>query len=186
MQADAEHQQHHTDLGELACDLDVRHESRRRRADHHAREQVTDEGGNLQAHRHEPEHQRETKRGRDRGNEGDGMRHHDRIDERQIESKEGFAVRLRPARSSFFGGIAALSAAAYLERCAPSRVDYVRDPSDRCQFVAPIVTFKFRWVRCAMLTLLLAAIPWLACLEIAGRSAHLSIRLIARLSPHRR
>jgi hypothetical protein len=64
----------------------------------------------------------------------------------------------------FFGGIASLTRDAYFERLHTiTREDYARDISDQCHFVASIVAFKFCWIRRAMLTLLIAAVPgWLA------------------------
>ena len=42
MQSDAEHQQHHTDLGELTRHVDVGDETRGRWPDHDSGEHVTD------------------------------------------------------------------------------------------------------------------------------------------------
>jgi len=43
MQADAEHQQDHADLGELACQRLISNEDGRRRADQHPGDKVTDQ-----------------------------------------------------------------------------------------------------------------------------------------------
>ncbi len=48
MQTDAEHQEHHADLGELLRELDVRDEAGRRWADDHAGDQIADERGQLE------------------------------------------------------------------------------------------------------------------------------------------
>lgn len=70
----------------------------------------------------------------------------------------------------FFGGIAAMSREGYHARMhSTTRAEYGRDLGDQCHFVATIVTFKFTWVRRAMITLIATAVPWLICLALAGR-----------------
>ena len=54
VQPDAEHQQHHADLGELARELDVGDEARRGGPDHDAGEQVADQRRQPQPHGEKP------------------------------------------------------------------------------------------------------------------------------------
>ena len=64
VQADAEHQQHHADLGQLRGEADVGHEARRGRPDQHAGQQVADQRRQPQPRRDETEHQRQPERRR--------------------------------------------------------------------------------------------------------------------------
>jgi hypothetical protein len=75
MHSDAEHEQHHADLGQLARELDVRDEARRGRADRDAREQIPDQHRQPQTRGHDTEDQREAERGRDRRDQRDAMGH---------------------------------------------------------------------------------------------------------------
>ena len=59
VQADAEHQQHHADLGELPREVDIGDEARRGRPDEDAGEQIADQRRQLQARRDEAEDQRQ-------------------------------------------------------------------------------------------------------------------------------
>jgi hypothetical protein len=80
--------------------------------------------------------------------------------------------RAAPARPSivFFAGISRLSRDAYLQRlCSISPGEYLGDLAEQCHSVARLTTFKFRCVRIAMILLVIAAVPWLACLFLAGR-----------------
>jgi Family of unknown function (DUF5706) len=70
----------------------------------------------------------------------------------------------------FFGSIAQMRRDEYFARLrASSQVDFARDLADQCHRVSQIAAFKFRWTRRSMIALLFAAVPWLACLEMAGR-----------------
>jgi hypothetical protein len=76
----------------------------------------------------------------------------------------------RPGSLLFFGSIAAMERDDYFDRLrASTQVDFARDLADQCHRVSQIAAFKFRWTRRSMIMLLLAAPPWLACLEMAGR-----------------
>jgi hypothetical protein len=76
----------------------------------------------------------------------------------------------RPGSLVFFGAIAELPRELYFSRLQTvPQFEFARDLADQCHRVATIASFKFRWVRRAMLALLVAALPWLACLELAGR-----------------
>jgi len=76
----------------------------------------------------------------------------------------------RPGSLVFFGSIAALPRDAYFERLrSVPQVDFARDLADQCHRVAVLAAMKFRWVRRAMATMMAAALPWLACLELVGR-----------------
>ena len=57
MQADAEHQQDHADLGELRGERLIADEAWRVRADEHAGKQITDDGRQAQALREQAEHE---------------------------------------------------------------------------------------------------------------------------------
>ena len=50
MQADPEHQQHHTNFGKLGGEGDVGDEARRGRADEYAGGKIADQGRKLEAH----------------------------------------------------------------------------------------------------------------------------------------
>jgi hypothetical protein len=70
----------------------------------------------------------------------------------------------------FFGSIAGMSREEYFARLqSATQLDFARDLADQCHRVATLAAFKFRWVRRAMWMLLIAAAPWLVCLELAGR-----------------
>ena len=55
----AEHQQHHADLGKLACNLDIGDKTRRTRADDDAGREVAHQRRHLQARSDEAEHERQ-------------------------------------------------------------------------------------------------------------------------------
>ncbi|HTT13711.1 MAG TPA: Pycsar system effector family protein [Burkholderiaceae bacterium] len=81
----------------------------------------------------------------------------------------------RPGSLVFFGSIAELPREEYFNRLrAVPQVEFARDLADQCHRVAVIAALKFRWVRRAMVTMIIAAIPWLICLEVASwmRTAH--------------
>jgi len=76
----------------------------------------------------------------------------------------------QPSSLVFFGSIAAMEREVYFERLRKvPQVEYADDLADQCHRVAALATLKFRWVRRAMATMMAAALPWLACLELAGR-----------------
>ena len=80
VQADAEHQQHHADLGELARELDVGDEAGRGRADDDAGDEVADQRRQLQPRGDEAHDQREAQGGGDGGDQADVVRHADATD----------------------------------------------------------------------------------------------------------
>jgi hypothetical protein len=63
VQTDAEHQQHHADLGEFAGNLDVRDEPRGRRANQHPGQQIADQRRNSEPDGEEAEHESEAQTG---------------------------------------------------------------------------------------------------------------------------
>jgi hypothetical protein len=65
MQAHAEHQQHHPDLGQLGRDLRVGHEAGRERPDDHARQQIPHQGRQPDPCSEKAEHEREPEPGGD-------------------------------------------------------------------------------------------------------------------------
>ena len=75
MQADAEHQQHHADFGELRGGVDIGNEARCRRADDDAGDEVADQGRQLDAFGNEAEDQRDAETGGQSGNQGDIVFH---------------------------------------------------------------------------------------------------------------
>jgi hypothetical protein len=75
MQADAEHEQHHADLGELRCQPGVRHEPRSERPDEHAGEQVAHQRRQAHAGCQEAEHQGQAQAGGNRRDEGQVVVH---------------------------------------------------------------------------------------------------------------
>jgi hypothetical protein len=76
----------------------------------------------------------------------------------------------RPGSLVFFGSIAEMPHDAYFERLrAVPQAEFARDLADQCHRVAVLAAMKFRWVRRAMATMMAAALPWLACLEMVGR-----------------
>ncbi|HTP71174.1 MAG TPA: Pycsar system effector family protein [Burkholderiaceae bacterium] len=76
----------------------------------------------------------------------------------------------RPGSLVFFGSIAEMSRDDYFERLRTvAQVDFARDLAEQCHRVAVLAALKFRWVRRAMATMMAAAVPWLACLEMLGR-----------------
>ncbi len=75
MQADAKHQQHHADFGQLTCQSNIRNESRRGRSNHDAGGKVADQRRQFQAHSNKSEHQRESQRGGNCRNQRNVMRH---------------------------------------------------------------------------------------------------------------
>lgn len=75
----------------------------------------------------------------------------------------------RPGSLVFFGSIAEMPREDYFNRLrAVPQVEFARDLADQCHRVAVIAALKFRWVRRAMVAMLFATVPWLACLELAG------------------
>src|SRR4029453_12650651 len=75
----------------------------------------------------------------------------------------------RPGSLVFFGSIAEMSREEYFTRLrAVPQVEFARDLADQCHRVAVLAALKFRWVRRAMVAMILAAVPWLVCLEMAG------------------
>jgi hypothetical protein len=78
MQADAEHQQHHADLGKLACNVDIRDKARRAGPDQDTRREVADERRHLQTRGHESEHQGKAERRCDRRDQRCGVGHRSR------------------------------------------------------------------------------------------------------------
>ena len=75
MQADAEHQQHDADLGQLSGDDAIGDEAGGEGADRDPRDQVADQRGQAQAMGEEAEEERQGKTDGDGGNERDIMRH---------------------------------------------------------------------------------------------------------------
>lgn len=76
----------------------------------------------------------------------------------------------QPGSLVFFGSIAAMDRQAYFDRLRKvPQVEFADDLADQCHRVAALATMKFRWVRRAMATMMAAALPWLACLELLGR-----------------
>jgi hypothetical protein len=76
----------------------------------------------------------------------------------------------RPGSLVFFGSIAEMPREEYFHRLrAVPQVDFARDLADQCHRVAVLAALKFRWVRRAMAAMIAAAVPWLICLEMAGR-----------------
>ena len=75
VQAHAEHQQHHPNFGQLACQLNVSDEAGRCRSDHDAGGQVTHQRRQLQAHGEHAEQQTKTEGGGNRGDQGDVVVH---------------------------------------------------------------------------------------------------------------
>jgi hypothetical protein len=79
-------------------------------------------------------------------------------------------IKRKPNSLVFFVSIAHLSKEEYFRRLhTVPQVDFARDLADQCHSVAKLATLKFRWVRRAMATMIFAAVPWLACLEMAGK-----------------
>jgi hypothetical protein len=75
----------------------------------------------------------------------------------------------RPGSLVFFGSIAALDRDDYFSRLRTvPQADFARDLADQCHRVAVLAALKFRWVRRAMGTMIVAAVPWLICLQMAG------------------
>jgi hypothetical protein len=75
----------------------------------------------------------------------------------------------RPGSLVFFGSIAGMPREDYFNRLrAVPQVEFARDLADQCHRVAVLASLKFRWVRRAMLAMMVAAVPWLLCLELAG------------------
>lgn len=79
MQADAEHQQHHPDLGQLAGQLHVGDEARRARPDHHAGQQVAHQGRHAQARRGQAQHEGQPETGGQEGDQGDVVGHRTKL-----------------------------------------------------------------------------------------------------------
>ena len=86
MKADAEHQQHDADLGQLARDRDIGNEARRRRADQHASEHVAGKRRQACSRSEESEHERETERRSERGDERRAVAHLDQRGARRLVS----------------------------------------------------------------------------------------------------
>jgi len=75
----------------------------------------------------------------------------------------------RPGSLVFFGSIAQMPLDTYFERLrSVPQVEFARDLADQCHSVAVLASLKFRWVRRAMVTMILAALPWLVCLGSVG------------------
>jgi len=69
----------------------------------------------------------------------------------------------------FFGSIATMARDDYFNKLrAVPQMEFARDLADQCHRVAVIAALKFRWVRRAMVAMIVAAVPWLICLEMAG------------------
>jgi len=75
MQADAEHQQHHADLGELAGQFHVGNKAGRVRTDQHAGNQIADQRRQFQPRGDEAEDQRQPEGGGDGGDQIDAVGH---------------------------------------------------------------------------------------------------------------
>ena len=75
MQANAEHQQHDADLGQLSGNDAIGDEAGGEGADRHPRDQVADQRGQAQAIGEEAEEERQGKTDGDGGDERDIMRH---------------------------------------------------------------------------------------------------------------
>ena len=75
MQAHAEHQQHHPDLGELRGEVRVGDEAWREGPDQDPGHEVADQRRQVQPGRHEPEHQRESQARGDGGDEREVVFH---------------------------------------------------------------------------------------------------------------
>ena len=75
MRADAEHEQHHTDLGELRGEMRVGDPARRVRTHRDAGEEVTDERRQAQPYRRKPEHKGEREANGERGDQGVFVQH---------------------------------------------------------------------------------------------------------------
>ena len=78
LDADAEHQQDHADLGELECDFGVRGEAWRERPDHDSGEQIPDDRRETETSRDERPDQGRGQSDRDRRDEG-GLVGHGRV-----------------------------------------------------------------------------------------------------------
>jgi len=75
----------------------------------------------------------------------------------------------RPGSLVFFGSIADMPRDDYFERLRTvPQAEFARDLADQCHRVAVLAALKFRWVRRAMVAMMVAAVPWLVCLEVAG------------------
>jgi hypothetical protein len=75
VQADAEHQQHHPDLGQLPGQRHVADKARRARPDHHPGQQIAHQGRHAQARGDQAQHQRQPETGGEEGDEGDVVGH---------------------------------------------------------------------------------------------------------------
>lgn len=79
-------------------------------------------------------------------------------------------IKLKPDSLVFFVSIASMSKDDYFRRLyTVPQIDFARDLADQCHSVAKLAQLKFRWVRRAMVTMIVAAVPWLVCLEMAGK-----------------
>jgi len=75
----------------------------------------------------------------------------------------------RPGSLTFFGSIATMAREDYFNKLREvPQMEFARDLADQCHRVAVIAALKFRWVRRAMVAMIVAAVPWLICLEMAG------------------
>ena len=79
MQANAEHQQHHADLGQLGGNLQVGNEAGRRRADDDSRQQIANECRHAQTLGNHTKDQRDAKTRCQRRNQGDVVLHAENI-----------------------------------------------------------------------------------------------------------
>ncbi|MFD2836178.1 hypothetical protein ACFS3C_04785 [Azotobacter vinelandii] len=77
MQADAEHQQHHADLGEFVAEMGIGHEARGEGAEDDAGQQVADQGRQPEAGGEDTQHQGQAERSGQGGDQGKAMRHGD-------------------------------------------------------------------------------------------------------------
>ena len=75
MKPHAEHQQHHTDFGQLGSNMHVGHKTRCRRADDDARNQVAHQRRNLDAFGDDAQDQGHSEAGSNRGDQGNVVYH---------------------------------------------------------------------------------------------------------------
>src|SRR6187401_1502519 len=75
MQADAEHQQHNADFGELARKTNVGHEPRRGGTEDNSSDQIADQSGQLETHGNQSRDQGQPQRGSNRGDQSYAVGH---------------------------------------------------------------------------------------------------------------
>jgi hypothetical protein len=75
MQAHPEHQQHHANFGQLAGHGGIGHETRGKRANHHARQQITHQRRQPHTRCQKTQHQRQAQRGRNGVDQVQAVRH---------------------------------------------------------------------------------------------------------------